>query len=70
MTVTLIVVMGSQGFAYIQTLQIAPIKYVQFFVYKLYLSKTVFSKKLEYYLYVLVFQLNNPNCSNILLSYF
>ena len=38
-SITLIVVMASCVFAYVKTHQIVHIKYVQFFVYKLYLNE-------------------------------
>lgn len=44
MSITLIVVMVSQVQVDVQTHQILFIKYVQFFVYHLYLNKTVFKK--------------------------
>ena len=42
--ITSTVVMVSQVDAYVQTQQIVCIKYVQFFMYQLYLSKAVFKK--------------------------
>ena len=44
MSITLIVVMKSQVFAYFQTYQIAYSKYIQVFVYQLYLNKAVKNK--------------------------
>lgn len=41
MCITLIAVMVSQVYAYVQTHQIIWIKYIQFFIYPLYLNKTV-----------------------------
>lgn len=38
-------VMISWLFTYVQTLQPVPIKYVQFFVYQLYLNKTIYKKR-------------------------
>ena len=44
MSITLIVVMTSQVFVYVQTYQIACSKYMQVFVYQLYLNKAVKNK--------------------------
>ena len=41
MSITLIVVMVSQVFAYVQTHQIVHIKFIQLFVYQLYLYKAI-----------------------------
>lgn len=42
MSITLTVMVVSWVFAYVQTYQLVNIKYVQFFVYQLYVSKAVF----------------------------
>lgn len=41
MLITMIVVMGSWVYAFVQTYQIVYIKYVQFFIYQLYINKAV-----------------------------
>ena len=43
MFITLIVVMASEVYAYVQTPQIVYIRYVHSFVYQLYLKKAVLS---------------------------
>ena len=45
MSITLVAVMISWVFAYIQTHQVVHITYVQFLVYQLYLNKAVIKKK-------------------------
>lgn len=49
MFVTLIVVIVLQVYAYVQIHQILNIKYMQFFVYQLYLCKVVKSNKVKFY---------------------
>ena len=45
MSVTLVAVMTSWVFAYVQTHQVVHIIYVQFLVYQLYLNKAIIKKK-------------------------
>lgn len=50
--ITLILVVASWAYAYVQTHQIISIKYVQFFAYQLYLHKAVKNKLLSSYTFI------------------
>ena len=47
MCITLTVVMVSQVFAYVQTIQLAHMKYVLFFAYQVHLNKAVEKKRIK-----------------------